>query len=148
MTTDVILNDNKGYYDFDWAVSGDIDTGATLDTYVLMCLFEEKRASESEVPQSNLRRGWLGNEHTPGFEQGGKTWLFTQERMTGTSLAELGPVIRNALQPLIDDGLAKSVDVETPTIRNGRVVCYITFGRDGSLVDRRYYELWDNTGGF
>jgi len=148
MTTDVILDISKGYYDISWTASGDIETGQTLDTYILMSLFEEVRAIATEVPEANLRRGWIGNETTPNFQQGNKAWLFDQERITGTVLAELGQVIRNGLQPLVDDGIAKSVDVETPVLKNGKIVVYINLGRDGSKVDRLYYELWNNTGNF
>lgn len=148
MTTDVILNRDAGYYDISWTETGDIATAETLDTYILMCLFEEVRATAAEVPEANNRRGWLGNESTPNFQQGNKAWLFEQERITGTVLAELGPVIRNGLQPLIDDGIAVSVQVETPFLKNGRVCVYINIGRDGSKVERRFYELWNNTGNF
>lgn len=148
MTTDVILNTNKGYYDFDWTESGDISTAQSLDTYILMCIFEEVRATPAEIPESNRRRGWLGNESTPGFQQGSKAWQFEQERVTGTVLAELGVVIRNGLQPLIDEGIAVSVEVETPFLRNGNICVFINLGRDGSKVDRRFFELWNNTGNF
>lgn len=146
MTTDVILNADAGYYDFAWTASGDISTAQSLDTYILMCIFEEVRATPAEVPESNLRRGWVGNESTPGFEQGSKAWQFEQERVTGTVLAELGVVIRNGLQSLIDDEIAVSVEVETPFLQNGKVCVFINLGRDGSKVDRRFFELWDNTG--
>jgi phage gp46-like protein len=148
MTTDVTLNADKGYYDFDWTASGDISTDQTLDTYILMCLFEEVRATPAEIPESNKRRGAIINESTPGFEQGSKAWQFEQERATGTTLAELGVVLRNGLQPLIDDGIAVSVEVETPFLRKGGVCVYINLGRDGSPVDRRFFELWNNTGNF
>lgn len=148
MTTDVILNTERGYYDFDWTESGDISTDQTLDTYILMSIFEEVRATAAEVPESNKRRGWVGNESTPDFEQGSKAWLFEQERITGTVLAELGVVIRNGLQRLIDDGIAVSVEVETPFLRNGNICVFINLGRDGSPVDRRFFELWENTGRF
>ena len=149
MTTDAILNTDKGYYDFDWTVSGDISTAETLDTYILMSLFEEVRATPAEVPESNRRRGWVGNESTPGFEQGSKAWEFEQERITtGTTLSELGVVIRNSFQRLIDDGIAVSVEVETPFLRKGMVCVRINLGRDGSRVDRLFFELWENTGAF
>jgi phage gp46-like protein len=149
MTTDVVLNrSDEGYYDISWTASGDIETEETLDTYILMCLFEEVRATFSEVPEANRRRGWLGNEVTPDFQQGSKMWLFEQERVTGTMLAELGVVIRNGLQPLIDDGIAVNVLVETPLLKNGVVSVYINLYRDGSRIDRLFYELWDNTGNF
>lgn len=146
MTTDVALNRRKGYYDFEWTASGDISTEQSLDTYILMCLFEEARATPAEIPESNRRRGWIGNESTPGFEQGSKVWQFEQERPTGTVLAELGVVIRNSLQPLLDEMKASSIAVETPFLQNGKVCVFINLGRDGSRVDRRFFELWDNTG--
>lgn len=146
MTTDVLLNADKGYWDFEWTETGDISTAQSLDSYILLCLFGEQRATPAEIPTANARRGWIGNESTPGFEQGSKAWEFSQERATGTTLAELGVVIRNGLQPLIDDGIATSVEVETPFLRNGKVCVYINLGRDGSKVDRRFYELWENTG--
>ena len=148
MTTDVILNTAKGYYDFDWTASGDISTAETLDTYILGCLLDEVRATAAEVAISNLRRGWAGNESTPGFEQGSKAWMFEQERATGSVLADLGPVVRNGLQPLIDDGIAVSVEVETPFLKDGKVCVFINLGRDGSRVDRLFFELWNNTGNF
>lgn len=148
MTTDVILNTDKGYYDFEWLESGDISTDQTMDTSILMSIFEEVRASSNEIPQSNRRRGWIGNESTPGFEQGSKTWEFEQERITGTILAELGVIVRNSLQWMIDDDIVKNVEVEQPFLSNGKVCVYINFGRDGSKVDHRFYELWENTGNF
>lgn len=130
-----------------WNNSGDIETDETLDTAILMSIFEEARATSSEVPASQSRRGWIGNETTPAFEQGSKAWEFEQERITGSILAELGVVINNSLGKLVDEGIAVSVNVLTPYLQNGAVVVPIDIGRDGSEVERKYYSLWDNTGG-
>ncbi|MCK4759968.1 MAG: phage GP46 family protein, partial [Candidatus Aminicenantes bacterium] len=146
MTTDVILNTDRGYNDFDWTESGDISTDQMLDTAIKMSIFEEVRATAQEIPVSNKRRGWIGNETTPDFEQGSKSWLFEQERLTGSVLAELGVVVRNGLQWLIDDDIAVSVIVEQPFLSQGKICVYINLGRDGSKVDRKLYEVWDNTG--
>lgn len=144
MATDVILNNARGYWDFDWTPSGDLPTASALDTYIALCLFEEQRASESEVPDANLRRGWQGND---GFEQGSKVWLFSQERATGSMLAELGVVVRNCLQPLIDDKLAEDVTVATPRLHaGGAVSVVVTLWRSGSIISQKSYTLWDNTG--
>lgn len=148
MTTDVVLNHDKGYWDFEWTADGDISTGQTLDTFILLCLFDEQRAAPSEVPEANRRRGWAGNESTPGFEQGGKAWLFEQERMLGSTLAELGVVVRNSLQPLITYDLADEVIVGTPRIQRGRTVVDITLLRTGSVIAQNTYTLWENTGNF
>lgn len=148
MTTDVILNRDNGYYDIGFDAAGDIETGETLDTAIMMSITEQVRATAAEMPDSYLRRGWVGNETADGFEQGNKAWLFEQERVTGTMLAELGPVIKNGLQWLIDDEIAVSVEVETPRLQNGAVVVAINLYRDSSEVDRKLYEIWNNTGNF
>ena len=139
------ITTKKPYYDFEWTESGDIDTDQVLDTAILMSIFNEVRASASEIPESNARRGWLGNQSTPGFEQGSKQWLFEQERLTGSVLAELGPVVRNGLQWLIDDGIAVSVEVGSARITNGAATIEVTLGRSGSVVEKKVYELWENT---
>ena len=148
MTTDVRLNKDKGYYDISFNASGDIETDQTLDTAIIMSIFEEARASASEIPASNKRRGWLGNETTPAFEQGSKSWEFEQERVTGSILAELGVVINNSLQKLVDEGIAVSVKTNTPFLRNGIVVVSVDIGRDGSQIERKFFDLWENTGQF
>ena len=146
MTTDVVLTDEKGYYDFAWTESGDMQTAESLDTAILMSIFCEVRASASEIPESQNRRGWVGNESTPGFEQGSKQWLFEQERLTGTVLAELGPVVRNGLQWFLDEGIAVSAETANARVVNQEVTQEIAIGRSGSIVEKKVYTLWNNTG--
>lgn len=148
MTTDVILSKRNGYYDFDWTDSGDISTAETLDTAILLSIFEEARAAASEIVDPIQRRGWIGNETTPDFEQGSKAWEFYQERITGSILADLGSAIRNALQWMIDFNIAASVIVKQPFLKNGKVCVNIDFSRDGSTVESLFFELWDATGNF
>ena len=148
MTTDVTINDDKGYYDFDWTDAGDISTGQTLDTAILMSIFNEVRANEAEVQDSRKRRGWVGNESTEGFEQGSKQWLFEQERLTGTVLAELEIVVQNGSQWFIDDNIAIDVIAANTAIINGRATIEITYSRTGSEVEKKVFELWQNTGNF
>ena len=147
MTTDVQLSDSKGYYDISWTPQGDIATGSSLDTFIIICLFEEVRAAATEVAEAIQRRGWAGNESTPDFEQGSKAWEFEQARVTATMLNDLGGVVRDSLQPLIDEGIAEDVEVQTPRLQNGAVIVYIDFLRSGSR-ESRFYTLWDNTGSF
>ncbi len=146
MATDVILNNSKGYYDFEWSESGDLSTLETLDTAIQMSIFNEVRASESEITESHRRRGWIGNgSSVDGFEQGSKQWLFEQERLTGSVLAELSVVVRNGLQWLIDDDIAVSIETGNARIINGSATIEIILGRTGSEVEKKVFELWDNT---
>lgn len=146
MTTDVQLNTDKGYYDIGFTADGDIAMSESLDNFILMTIFAEVRATADEIPENTKRRGWVGNETTPNFEQGSKAWLFEQERATGSTLAELGAVINNAMQVLVTEGLASSVTTDTPKLKNNKVTVTINIYRDGSPVDTRFFELWDNTG--
>lgn len=146
MSTDVVLNLDKGYHDISFTTDGDIATASSLDTLIRMSILEEVRATRFEIPEANLRRGWIGNESLNGFEQGSKAWLFDQERVTGTTLAELGTIIRNALQFLIIENIATRVIVNAPIYRNSIVSVNVELFYLNSEPDNFYFELWKNTG--
>ena len=146
MTTDVIMEKNTdGFYDIQFTDAGDIATIEALDTPILMGIFAERRASASEVPESFNRRGWLGNESTPGFEMGSKLWQFFQSRASFDTLTEIQSVLRDGQSWLVDDNLAENVTVQT-ALRNSTIVADMTFFRSSSEVDQSTFELWSNTG--
>lgn len=143
MTTDAVLvGDN---FDLQIGDDGDIVTADFFDTAILMSIFCERRATPSEVPESERRRGWIGNESTPGFEIGSKLWLYYQARVTRSILSGLESVIRAGLQWMVDDGIAESIEVNAE-LSGGKVVVDIPTKRPSSKVERRYYDLWENTG--
>ena len=145
MTTDAVLTDND--FDFQIDTNGDILTDDFFDTAFLVSLFAEQRATASEVPESHRRRGWIGNEATPGFEIGSKLWLYEQARATRTNLAGIETAALNALQWMIDDAIAISVSA-TATLSDGSIALEVIIKRPSSKVEKRYFELWDNTGNF
>lgn len=144
---DAVLQELEGgNFDIKIGFDGDIETGDSFDTFILVALFSDKRASASEILESSRRRGWIGNEHTPGFEIGSKLWLYEQARMTRTTINEIQTEAVNALQSLVDEDIAVAV-------RGAEVV----FGREGtslevdierspSRIEKRYFDLWQNTG--
>jgi len=142
LTTDAALTEN---YDIQIGPDGDILTDDFFDTAIRMSLFCERRAEPSEVPESHRRRGWIGNESTPGFEIGSKLWLYSQAKLTRSLLSGIESVVRSGLQWMVDDGIADSIDA-VATIKNGTIVVDIPTARPGSQVDQRYYALWENTG--
>lgn len=145
MASDVIIRQDEGYYDFQWTDEGDIPVDAALDTTILMSIYEEVRANSSEIAIDNLRRGWIGNESTEGFEQGSKFWLFEQERITTSMLAELGTVVNNGLQWLIDDNIAISTSANA-SLKNGVINIEVIFERPSGKIEKKLFPLWDNTG--
>jgi len=145
MASDVIVKQDKGYFDFEWSENGDIPVDQALDTAILMSIYEEVRANSSEIAVDNLRRGWVGNESTSGFEQGSKFWMFEQERITTSMLSELGTVINNGLQWLINDNIAISTSANA-SLKNGEIVVEVILERPSGKIERKLFTLWDNTG--
>lgn len=144
MTIDLILNPYGQTYDITLSEEGDLGNGDFLDTSILYSIYGERRASESEVPISSLRRGWIGNEGKD-FENGSKGWLFEQARRTQSNLNELAGVLQDSLSWLVDDGFLERVNVRV-FLESGFTKAHISLYRFNSEVDHRYYLLWENTG--
>lgn len=146
MTTDVTIKvRNNGYYDIRFTDAGDIETVQALDTAILMSILAEVRAAPSEMPESHRRRGWIGNESTQGIEMGSKAWQFEQARVTGSNLAELSVIINNGLKWMVEQDIAISTSA-TALYRAGAVHVEVTLVRASSAVEKRFFELWNNTG--
>lgn len=145
MTTDAVLKIDVAsqLYDFQLDDNGDIKTADFFDTSLLYSLFGERRASPNEVVDARLRRGWIGNDD---FENGSKIWLLSQARLTRDTLNRLQDEAAKALQWLVDDGHAVSIDQVTATVSGGRVLLDITIRRSRDKVERRLFTLWENTG--
>lgn len=143
MAYDAVLTDD---YDIQLNDDGDIFTADSFDTALIMSLFCERRATASEVPVAQLRRGWIGNESDQdGFEIGSKLWLYEQSRITRTLIQEIVSATRNGLQWLVDYNLATSVDVSAK-LQNNNILIEVIITRPNSKVDYRYFEFWSNTG--
>ncbi len=146
MTTDAIIKiRTQGCYDIGFNDAGDIETSQSLDTAILMSILAEVRAAPSEMAPSHRRRGWIGNESTQGIEMGSKAWLFEQARITGSNLSELGVIINNGLAWFVEQDVAISTSVNA-FYRNGRVEVEVILVRASSEVEKRFFELWNNTG--
>lgn len=145
MSVDAVLVDSVDGYDFVIDSNGDIETDNFFDTALLMSLFCERRASSSEVKESSRRRGWIGNEQGDGFEIGSKMWLFEQERITVTLLSQIEKAAFNGVKWQIEDGYAIDIKTKAQLINNA-VTLTVEIQRPNSKVDKRFYELWTNTG--
>lgn len=144
MTIDVTMNKAENYYDLSLDANGDISHNESFDSSLLYSLLGERRADASEVPISEYRRGWLGNEGKL-FENGSKLWLYKQARLTRTTINAIQSVAYNGLLWLIEDNLVKDITVKVVSSRDS-VSLEITLYRYNSKVDRQFFELWDNTG--
>lgn len=125
---------------------GDFGRIKGLDTALLMSIYCERRADASEVPASTERRGWWGNDFTVklNFEIGSKIWLFHQSRLTLAVIEALRDAAVRGLDWLVEDGIAIEVNASVEQIE-GVVTLAIDLTRPSSQVERRFFDLWENT---
>lgn len=150
MTQDIDIQLEKlpGGNRFDVVIGADGDFGRIkgLDTALLMSIYCERRAAASEVPESTNRRGWWGNQFADklDFEIGSKIWLFRQSKLTNAVVESLRDAALRGLDWLIEDGIAIEINASVEQIE-GVVGLEIILTRPSSQVERRFFELWENT---
>ena len=139
-----LMSEDSQFYDIQLGVDGDIETEDSLDTAILVSLFSDRRVSESEQPNEHKRRGWIGNESTPGIQMGSRVWVYEQARITNTTLSGISNAASDCLQWMVDQGIASKVSASAVSTSIGvSLNVYIT--RPTSEVEQRYYDLWNNT---
>lgn len=96
---------------------GDITTDSGLRTAVIYSLFTDRRADEDdELPDnSGNRRGSWQDQYLdiPGDIEGSRLWLLRRSKKTPSVLARGKEYAEEALQWLIDDGVATQILVTT-----------------------------------
>lgn len=145
MPQDAVLDTDKGYYDFSLDSSGQIVVDDFLDTAIDYSILGERRADSSEIAIPELQRGWIGNEGSD-FENGSKIWLASQSRVNLTVLNNIEDAALNALQWLVTDSFAVSIDEPVATVAGTTVSLDVTIRRSASQVINRSFVLWNNTG--
>lgn len=108
----------------DWAMQGaDLATDQPLVTAVLISLFTDRVASPDFVNTDGTadRRGWWGDAFNPR-PIGSRLWQFERAKKVGpfAMLLEVRDAIRDALNWVVEDGIASGVDVSnrwtTPSV--------------------------------
>jgi len=96
----------------------ELETDQGLATAVLMSLFTDRRARKDDLlpdPEGNDRRGWWGDKtgeyREAGDQIGSRLWLLERSKTTSETITQAESYATEALQWLIDDGIAVKVDV-------------------------------------
>jgi len=144
---DATLVPVPGTQTFDMTIDaeGDIASQDSFDAAIVVSLFTDARASESEEWHPEHRRGWIGNEATPGIQIGSKLWLLEQRRLTQTTANDARDFAKAALDWMVGDEHALSVS-STATVTPDGLALRVDITRPNSQVVQRFYDLWDNTG--
>lgn len=113
-------------------VGYDLATEDGLRTAVIISLFTDRRAeADDEIPDgSDDRRGWWAGPI------GSRLWLLARTKETPDTLARARAYAIEALQWLIDDGVATTVDVTAEWARRGVLALHVAI----TLADRNRFE--------
>jgi phage gp46-like protein len=116
-----------------------------LRTAVIISLLTDARVEPDELPESeDDPRGWWGDalEDTPD-NTGSKCWLLDRETRTDEVLGRYEQYDKEALQWLIDDGVASEVTVAASYDDKGELVEVIEITRpNGQTSKFRFDAAW------
>lgn len=145
---------------FDWAIAaGDLAVDDGLDTAVAISLWTDRLANADDVIPDGTgdRRGWGGDAYLPLLASGApdhigsRLWLLSRALEILETAQRAQAYCREALQWLLDDGVAASVTVPLPTFpRMGAMQIINDIAQQtaaGATITRRYTSLWDMTRG-
>lgn len=117
----------------DLVLSGyDLAKDDGLRTAVIISLFTDRRAeADDEIPDgSDDRRGWWAGS------SGSRLWLLARAKEMPDTLARARTYAIEALQWLVDDGVATAVEVTAEWVRRGVLGLRVSI----NLADRNRFE--------
>ena len=145
--SDLALTYRNGLIDLDLGDGGaSIDDG--LYTAVIVSLFSDRRAEPGDVLPDGTddRRGWWGDIYpdVDGDRIGSRLWLLAREKQTPAVIRRAEGYAREALQWLIDDGIAGRVDVAGSNPADSVLALSVSIFRPtGERVDFKFDHLWE-----
>ena len=133
----------------DWAMAGaDLASGDDLTTAVYLSLFTDRRAADDDklVDNTQNRRGWWGDTGSDS-QIGSRLWLLARAKQDDDTLLLAEQYAEEALQWLITDEVAASIDVNASWVRAGLLGLVVTIIRSsGTTFTRQYDYIWKEIG--
>ena len=127
-------------------VGADVNRDDGLETAVILSLFCDRRAAPEDLPPEDTDlRGWWGDVDIAdtGDQTGSLLWLIRREKQLPRVLTRARDYAQAALQWMIDDKVATSVQVDAEIVRRGFLGLTITITRPrGDQVSFRYDYAW------
>ena len=135
----------------DWQLAqGDLQSGQDLETACLVSLFTDRLATPDFLPTDGTtdRRGWWADIYADR-PLGSNLWQLERAHKTRATLGLAQRYASEALQWLIDDGVAAAVAVDTAWLQPAGGSTFLGIrvvltSPDGSMTRFTYGWAWDN----
>lgn len=124
---------------------GDLVIEDGFETAILISLLSDAYIKEPGK-QFKEKRGWWA-EKIFNFEHGSKWWLLERSKITKQTLRLMEQYAKNALQWMIDDGIAEKISclAVKATDQNNRVYFYlVVYRQDEEPYKKRFEFNWLN----
>jgi phage gp46-like protein len=157
LAPDLVFDAARGVADFalagmaDAVNPGGLQSRAAILTAVVICLFTDRRVEAIQLRDGDVNRGWPGDSFDlrDGDDVlGSRLWLLRRRALDDAAIRDAEDFAREALQPLVDQGLFVRFDVTVTADKAARRLDLLIegFGRDGTRTfDNRFGILWDQT---
>lgn len=124
------------------ATLSDYDTEPLVRS-VIISLFSWKRAGDDDELPGKSKEGWWGDSYSDD-QIGSKLWLLSRAKLTSETLKRAQSYAKEALQWLIDDQVAESVDVTAERGGRDRLDLGVVITKpDQSKLNMRFQNVWD-----
>lgn len=132
----------------DAANAGGFRADNALLTAVAICLFTDRRVEAYELRDGDENRGWPGDgfDIGPGdYVLGSRLWLLRRRALTAETILLADDYVREALQPLLDQGAFARFDVAVAAPGASVLTIDVSgYGRaDGAVFNAKFDILWD-----
>lgn len=137
---DLALIYNSQLQSFDLALAGpDLASEDTLASAVLTSLLCDRLAESYEISAGQDRRGWWADVYAEAnHKTGSRLWLLEREKQLPSVVKRCQQYCEEALQWLIEDGLASAITVTVFVPRSGWLVAMIKFEVSGQARNYRF----------
>lgn len=123
----------------------DFSQDEALVRSVLISLFTWRRADKDDIAEGQ-KMGWFGDVIEPpevNDQIGSRLWLLRREKITQSTINRAREYAQEALQWLIDDGVATKITVEVERFRIDGIAIGCTIYRvGGGNLALRFDDIW------
>lgn len=132
---------------FDWVIDispqgSRIGTASSLHSLVINALFSNRRAHPDQIIKGIDRQGWWAEYLMNGRRWGSRLWTL-RGKAADTTPGQAEHYVNEALQHLIDDGVAERIETEAQWLNqaNGQLAMSLAIYEPDNLLPA-YQQRW------